>query len=96
MFGNLSVSYRSGARLVIALSPLFHVPLSLVVDGLNLVSTNTGVIDRALYLIDPTRALTTSGAGVVTMPLVANPNFGKVLARTTPGATVQAGLRLNF
>ncbi|HTT66631.1 MAG TPA: carboxypeptidase-like regulatory domain-containing protein [Gemmatimonadales bacterium] len=84
------------ARLVIGLSTLVHAPLSLVVDGLNLVSTNTGVIDRALYLIDPTRALTTNGVGVVTVPLVANPNFGKVLARSTPGATVQAGLRFNF
>ena len=84
------------ARLVISLSGLVRAPLSLVVDGFNLVSTNTGVIDRALYLVDPTRALTTSGAGVVTVPLVANPHFGKVLARTTPGATVQAGLRLNF
>ena len=85
------------ARLVLGLKALVHLPLSLVVDGLNLVSTNSGIVDRALYLVDPTRALSTNaGTGVVTVPLVANPNFGKVLARTTPGATVQAGLRLEF
>ena len=85
------------ARLVLGLAPLLHVPLSLVVDGLNLVSTNTGIIDRALYLVDPAGTLAVNGAtGTVTVPLVANPDFGKVLARSTPGATVQAGLRLEF
>jgi hypothetical protein len=85
------------ARLVIGLSGLFRVPVSLVVDGLNLVSSNSGVVDKALYLVDPTRTLAINAAtGAVTVPLVANPNFGKVLVRNTPGATVQAGLRFEF
>ena len=85
------------ARLVVSLSAVVHVPLSLVVDGLNLVSTNSGIIDNALYLVDRTRTVTTSAAtGVVSVPLVGNPNFGRVLVRDTPGATVQAGLRFDF
>jgi len=85
------------ARLVVGLSGVFRVPVSLVVDGLNLVSSNSGIVDKALYLVDPTRTLSINAAtGAVTVPLVANPNFGKVLVRDTPGATVQAGLRFEF
>jgi len=85
------------ARLVVRLFEAFGAPADLVVDGINLVSTNEGIIDRALYLVDATRALTTNSVtGVVTVPLVANPNFGKLLVRRSPGAGVRAGLRFNF
>ena len=84
-------------RLVVHLSGLVHLPLEAVVDGLNLVSTNDGIVDRALYLVDPTRTLSTNGAtGVVNVPLVANPDFGKVLILHTRAATAQAGLRFEF
>ncbi len=85
------------ARLVVRLFAISGAPAELVVDGLNLVTTNDGIVDQALYLVDPTRALTTDPAtGIVTVPLVANPNFGKLLVRRSPSATVRAGLRFNF
>jgi hypothetical protein len=70
-------------------------PVSLVVDALNLVRSNDGVVDNALYLVDPSQTLTTSGT-VVTVPLVANPNFGKLLQRRSPGTVLRAGLRFDF
>jgi hypothetical protein len=85
------------ARLVARLLSLAGAPVELVVDGLNLVTTNDGIVDRALYLVNPARAISTNPAtGVVTVPLVANPNFGKLLVPRSPGATVRAGLRFNF
>jgi hypothetical protein len=85
------------ARLVVPLVTVSGAPVEVVVDGINLVATNLGLVDRAVYLVDPTRAITTApGTGVVTVPLVANPNFGKLLVRRSPGAGVRAGLRFNF
>jgi hypothetical protein len=69
----------------------------LVVDFVNLVAANDGIVDRALYLVDPARTTATNGAtGVVTVPLVGNPNFGKLLVRRSPAAAVRAGVRLAF
>ena len=85
------------ARVAVRLFSLFGAPADLVVDGLNLVTTEDGVMDRALYLVDPARALATNAAtGVVTVPLVANPNFGKLLYRRSPAAVARVGLRLDF
>ena len=84
-------------RLAVHLFTAFGAPAELVVDGLNLLTTNDGIVDRALYLVDPSRALSSNAAtGVVTVPLVANPNFGKLLYRRSPAAGVRAGLRLAF
>ena len=84
------------ARLAVRLVTLLGAPTDVVIDGLNLLTTDEGVVDRALYLVDPSRALTTSAAGVVNVPLAINPNFGKLLVRRSPGAAVRAGLRINF
>jgi hypothetical protein len=84
------------ARLVVRLFTLLGAPTEAVVDGLNLIGTDDGVVDRALYLVDPARTLTTSAAGVVDVPVLANSNFGKLLVRRSPGAAVRAGLRINF
>jgi len=85
------------ARLVVRLLAVLGAPAELVVDGVNLVSTNEGIVDRALYLVDPSRTMTTNAVtGVVTVPLIANPNFGKLLIRRSAGAGLRAGLRFNF
>ena len=85
------------ARLVMRLFTVSGAPAELVVDGLNLVTTNEGIVDRALYLVDPTRSMVANPAtGIVTVPLVANPNFGKLLVKRSPSALVRAGLRFNF
>jgi hypothetical protein len=67
-----------------------------VVEGLNLIATGEGVVDRALYLVDPSRSLTTSAGGVVNVPLIANQNFGSLLVRRSPGAAVRLGLRVSL
>ena len=83
------------ARLVVRLFRVLDAPVEMVVDGLDLVTTNDGVVDRAVYLVDPTRTMVRNG-DVVTVPLVANPDFGKLLVRRDRSAAVRAGLRVNF
>ena len=83
------------ARLAVRLFSLGSAPVELVVDGVNLITTNDGIVDNALFLVDAKQALTTAGS-VTTVPLVANPNFGKLLYRWSPAAAVRAGLRFDF
>lgn len=68
---------------------------SLVVDGLNLLSSDVGETDRALYLVDPAGSLATAG-GRVMVPLVANPNFGSPIARFATGRTIRIGFQLSY
>ena len=71
--------------------------VSLVVDAVNLIATEDGVIDRALYLVDPAASLIVSPDGRnYTVPLVANPDFGKLLSRFTPQRFLRLGLRVGF
>jgi len=83
------------ARLVVGLARVGSSPVELVVDGLNLVQSAVGIVDQALYLVDRTKTLSTS-AGVVTVPLVANPNFGKLLVRETGAQVLRAGIRVSY
>ena len=69
--------------------------LSLVLDAFNVVSTETGIIDRALVLVDPGAPLQ-SAAGQVTVPLIINPNFGTILSRRTEPRTVRVALRVEY
>ncbi len=72
-------------------------PVALVVDGLNLLDAEYAAVDRALYLVDPAGSLTTDPAtGVVTVPLVANPNFGKAIRRYGSGRALRFGIRVNY
>lgn len=68
--------------------------LELLVDVFNLAATSTGVVDRALLLVDPAGTLTTDGLGNVTLPLIANRRFGKLLSRRTEPRMLRLGLRL--
>jgi hypothetical protein len=68
---------------------------SLVLDGLNLLSSNEGETDRALYLVDPAGSLQTAN-GRVTVPLVANPNFGDPIARFATGRTIRIGFQVSY
>jgi hypothetical protein len=72
-------------------------PVELVVDGLNLLDAEYADVDRALYLVDPTGTLTTDPAtGLVTVPLVANPDFGKAIRRYGSGRALRFGIRVNY
>jgi hypothetical protein len=68
-------------------------PMDLVVDAIDVVSSESGPLDRALYLVDRTGSVTTA-AGVTTVPLVVNPNFGALLADRAPGMLFRVGLRI--
>jgi outer membrane receptor protein involved in Fe transport len=70
-------------------------PLSLTVDIVNLLESDVGLVDQALYLIDPSRATTTVGS-VTHVPLKANPNFGNTLIRDSSGRFLRLGLRVNW
>ena len=70
-------------------------PVHIVLDGLNLVESDVGLRDHALYLVDRTGTVTTNpGTGVTTVPLIANPAFGNVLARRTTGLVLRLGVRV--
>lgn len=72
-------------------------PAEVVVDALNLLESDIGVLDHALYLVDGRRTLVSNPVtGVTTVPLVANPNFGKVLTRRTSGRAFRIGFRVNY
>jgi hypothetical protein len=56
-----------------------------------------GIVDRALYVVDRTRTIATNAqTGVVTVPLVTNPDFGKLLVRQTGALVWRVGLRMNY
>jgi hypothetical protein len=63
-------------------------------DVINLVSSRAGVVDRALVLVDPAGTLVTDPSGNVTLPLLANRQFGKLLSRRDEPRIVRVGLRL--
>ncbi|MEO8139891.1 MAG: TonB-dependent receptor, partial [Gemmatimonadota bacterium] len=67
-----------------------------LLDLFNVVSTPTGVVDRALLLVDPAGTVTTDALGNVTLPLLANPRFGKLLSRRTDPRMVRLGLRVAY
>ena len=71
-------------------------PVFLEVNAFNVVATATGVVDRAALLIAPTGALTTDGAGNVTLPLTVNSRFGSLLARRGEPRVVRIGLRMDY
>jgi hypothetical protein len=96
-------SCREAANHALDVSTAVGLPLrslggrvELTVEVLNLVSTPVGVVDRALVLVDPAGTLTTDPQGNVTLPLIANPRFGKFLSRRTEPRMVRFGLRLAY
>ena len=70
--------------------------LEVTLDAFNLVATETGLVDRALLLVDPGGSISTDAQGNVVLPLVANPHFGKLLIRRGEGRVVRIGLRLGY
>lgn len=88
-----ALDLRLGLRLVS--SP--GVSAELFAEGLNLVESEAGETDRGLFLIDPSGGLVEDPArGVVTLPLVANPDFGRPLGRLGTGRTLRVGLQVTF
>lgn len=69
--------------------------LSLIVDAFNVVATETGIVDRALVLVDPAGSLSTAGR-VTTLPLIANSRFGTLLSRRGEPRVVRVGLGIEY
>jgi hypothetical protein len=94
-------SCRMAGRHALDLGGSMALPLSsigrrvmITVDIVNLVSSKTGIVDRALVVVDPAGTLSTDPSGNVTLPLVANPRFGKLLSRRDEPRILRLGLRL--
>ncbi len=88
---------RVDISLSIGLTQIGGNDVSIVIDGLNLTDPSDGVPDRALYLIDPNGTLQTDPvSGSVTVPLIANPNFGVPLIRRGFGRVIRIGARINY
>jgi hypothetical protein len=66
----------------------------LTLSAFNLVSTGTGVIDRAAVLVDPAGTITTDANGRLVLPLLLNDNFGQLLSRRNDPRTIRIGLRV--
>jgi len=72
-------------------------PISVLVEGLNLIDPEEALVDRALVRVDETRSLLVDPtSGVVNVPLIANPNFGKPIAQRGFGRFVRIGARVNY
>lgn len=82
-------------RASIRIATLGAGPLDLVVDAIDLLAAERGRLDGALYLVDRTGALLSNPTtGVTTVPLVANPAFGTVVADRSAGPLFRVGLRI--
>jgi hypothetical protein len=72
-------------------------PISVVVDGLNLLDPDLTDLDNALYLVDPIGSIDFDAASSeLTIPLEANANFGRPVIRRSTGRSLRVGLRVNY
>lgn len=85
-------------NLRIALGPFrANLPVEAWVEFLNVTDADFALRDHALLLVDPAVPLSVDpSSGVVTVPFLANPDFGGILARPAPGRAVRLGLRVNY
>ncbi len=70
--------------------------IEFTLDAFNVVGTPSGVVDRALVLVDPQGSVTDDGQGNLTLPLIANPHFGRLQSRRNENRIVRVGLRLGY
>jgi len=80
----LPVGIRSGGNLF------------LTVDAFNVVSSATGIVDKAALLINPAGSLGTGTGGSVTVPFIANPRFGTLLSRRAEPRLLRVGLKMEY
>jgi len=87
---------RLDARFAVGLYAVQGMPIELVVDFLNILDTDLGPRDNALFLVDGSRPLETSPDGTVFVPLVTNPNFGRALVHYSTGRSLRFGIRMGL
>lgn len=88
--------HRLDLRFAIGLYRLQGLPVEIVIDALNLFDADTGLPDRALFLIDRDGTLETNADGTLTLPLVVNPHFGEWLLRQASGRSFRFGVRIGL
>ncbi len=67
------------------------------VEGINLMDASFGLPDHALVLVDPSQTIQVDQTtGNVTVPLIANPNFGNPLMQRGSGRMLRIGLQVSF
>jgi hypothetical protein len=67
----------------------------LTLDAFNVVSSVTGLRDRAAVQVDPFRSLVVDPAGNVILPLIANPGFGRLTSLRSEDRLLRVGLRMS-
>jgi len=70
--------------------------IEFIADALNILDTDTGERDSALLLVDRDGVIESNPDGTLTLPLVANPNFGEALVRRSTGRSFRFGIRVGF
>ncbi len=84
-------------RVALTLARLRGSAIDIFADAVNLIESDVGIRDRALYLVDPAGAITTDpGTGRITVPLVVNPGFGTLVVRRSNGRFVRVGVRVGY
>lgn len=69
--------------------------VEVVVEGFNLLESKLGLRDTALMLVDGSRQVSVDPTtGDVDVPLIANPDFGKILTSTSVGRMIRIGFRI--
>ena len=65
--------------------------------ALNVAASTTGLVDRAIVLVDPAATLLPPPpGGTWVLPLIANPNFGKIHTRRGEPRLIRVGLGLEY
>ena len=81
---SLSLPGSSGAR------------VRLVLEGFNLLESDVGRIDRALFTTDAAQPITVDGvSGTFNVPYALNPGFGSIVESTTMGRIIRVGARIS-
>lgn len=88
--------HRLDLRLSYGLPVLQASRVELFVDALNVVTSERGVRDTALLLVDESGTLERDASGNVTLPVGVNPGFGTILMPLTDGRLFRLGLRVNY
>jgi hypothetical protein len=70
--------------------------LEIVVDAINVLQSDVGMVDRALYRVDASGTLTTNATGDVNVPLVPNSQFGELQQRVSMPRLLRVGLQFNW
>jgi hypothetical protein len=71
--------------------------LAVTAEAIDLLETDFSPVDAALYRIDPAGSLVHNAAErTVSVPLLANPDFGEPLVRARTGRSVRLGLALTW